>query len=551
MQDASFEINGNIVDVIRGRVCRGRVVVTGRRIKSVTYMEDVGTEADGPFLMPGFIDAHIHIESSMLTPCQFARQAVIHGTVATVSDPHEIANVLGIDGVRFMLDDAAKTPLKILFGAPSCVPATPFETSGAVLDAEAVTRLLNDPRIGYLSEVMNYPGVLKGDREVLAKIRAAQACGKPVDGHAPGLRGSRAAEYIRAGISTDHECFTKDEALDKLAAGAVIQIREGSAARNFDALYTLIDEFPHRVMLCSDDKHPDELMAGHINNLARRAVEAGCDPLNVIRAACANPAHHYRLEVGLLQEGDPADFIVVDNLHEFSVLKTYINGVCVAEAGQTQLDIVTPETTPNQFAAEPVRVPDLRLACTGDQARVIGAMDGQLVTECRVLPVLQRDGQVQPDVTRDILKIVVVNRYRAAAPAVALVQGFGLKRGAIASSVAHDSHNIVAVGTSDDDLKRAINSVIRHGGGLSYADENTIQVLPLPIAGLISTDTCQAVAEIYAKLDRAARQAGATLRAPYMTLSFMALLVIPSLKLSDKGLFDGEGFKFVSVGVTE
>ncbi len=551
MQDASFEISGNIVDVMRSRVCRGRIIVAGGRVQSVTYTDEVRTDADGPFLMPGFIDAHIHIESSMLTPCQFARQAVVHGTVATVSDPHEIANVLGIDGVRFMLDDAAKTPLKILFGAPSCVPATPFETSGAVLDAEAVTRLLDDPRIGYLSEVMNYPGVLKGDREVLAKIQAAQVRGKPVDGHAPGLRGGQAAEYIRAGISTDHECYTKDEALDKLAAGAMIQIREGSAARNFEALYTLIDEFPHRVMLCSDDKHPDELLAGHINDLARRAVAAGCDPFKVIQAACVNPVHHYRLDVGLLQEGDPADFIVVDNLHEFSVLKTYLNGVCVAEAGETQLDVVKAETTPNRFAAEPVRAPDLRLACEGDQARVIGAMDGQLVTECRVSPVLQQDGQVLSDVTQDILKIVVVNRYQAAAPAVALVQGFGLKRGAIASSVAHDSHNIVAVGTCDNDLVRAINSVIRHGGGLSYADENTIQVLPLPIAGLISTDDCQTVAEAYAKLDGAAKQAGATLRAPYMTLSFMALLVIPSLKLSDKGLFDGESFRFVSVGITK
>jgi len=543
MQENSFQIGANVVDIVR-RVARPAVVtVQDGRVVSIT--EDQGPYET--FLMPGFVDAHIHIESSMLTPCQFARQAVVHGTVATISDPHEIANVLGVAGVQFMLDNAEHTPLKIMFGAPSCVPATTFETAGAALDVQAVTGLLDDPRIGYLSEVMNFPGVLMGDRELIAKMDAAKARSKPIDGHAPGLRGEQAAAYIRAGISTDHECFTKDEALDKLAAGAVIQIREGSAARNFEALYTLIDEFPDRVMLCSDDKHPDELVAGHINELARRAVSLGMDPMNVIQAGCANPVHHYKLNVGLLQQGDPADFIEVNNLKDFSVLRTFIDGVCVAEQGQSKLPVPATPVAINRFEARPIRATDLKLPCPADKARVIGAMDGQLVTECRVLGIRTVAGNAVADIENDILKIVVVNRYQQAPPAVALIQGFGLKRGAIASSVAHDSHNVIAVGASDEDLARAINLVIESQGGLSVADAGATDVIPLPIAGLISPESCTDIAQAYARLDAATKSMGSILRAPYMTLSFMALLVIPSLKLSDKGLFDGETFEFVSV----
>jgi adenine deaminase len=557
MQANSFQIRANIVDVVRRRVFPGTVEVADGRIASVT-------EDDGPYdstLMPGFVDAHIHIESSMLTPCQFALAAVVHGTVATVSDPHEIANVVGVDGVRFMLDNAAHTPLKIMFGAPSCVPATTFETAGAALDAEAVSALLDDPRIGYLSEVMNFPGVLMGDRGLLAKMDAAKAHGKPIDGHAPGLRGDDAAAYVRAGIGTDHECFTKDEALDKLAAGAVIQIREGSAARNFEALVTLIDEVPGKVMLCSDDKHPDELVAGHINELARRAVALGMAPMNVIQAGCANPVHHYKLGVGLLQEGDRADFIEVNNLTDFNVLQTFIDGVCVAKNGRSLLPEPADPGSVNRFEAQPILAADLKLPCPGGKARVIGALDGQLVTECRALDIKTTAGHALADTDRDILKIVVVNRYqgkgegvsedkgvRNLLPAVALIQGFGLKRGAIASSVAHDSHNVIAVGANDHDLARAINLVIENRGGLSVADGGTTDVLPLPIAGLMSAGPCAEVAEVYARLDTAAKQMGSKLRAPYMTLSFMALLVIPSLKLSDKGLFDGERFEFVPVG---
>ena len=541
----STEYTGNIVDILRRRVFYGRLTVADGRIAQIT--DKGGARQDATYFMPGFVDAHIHIESSMLTPCQFARQAVVHGTVATISDPHEIANVLGVEGVRFMLDNAEHTPLKVMFGAPSCVPATTFETAGAVLDAQAVAELLKDPRIGYLSEVMNFPGVLMGDKDLLAKMDAARLHHKPIDGHAPGLRGDEAAAYIRTGISTDHECFTKDEALDKLAAGAIIQIREGSAARNFEALYTLIDEFPDRVMLCSDDKHPDELVQSHIDDLARRAVAHGMDPMNVIQAGCAKPVHHYRLNVGLLQPDDPADFIEVDNLRDFNVLRTFIDGSCVAEMGKSLLPEPAACDLPNRFEADPVTPGDLRLPCPSGKARVIGALDGQLVTEQRVLDIKTAGDNAASDPDNDILKIVVVNRYAKAKPAVALIQGFGLKSGAIASSVAHDSHNIVAVGAHDNDLAKAINLVIESRGGLSVADGGTTETLPLPIAGLMSDGSCTEVAQAYARLDQAVKQMGSTLRAPYMTLSFMALLVIPSLKLSDQGLFDGAKFAFVPV----
>ena len=555
MQGSTAEYTGNIVDILRRRVFYGRLTVADGLVAQIT---NKGEARDGEtYFMPGFVDAHIHIESSMLTPCQFALAAVIHGTVATISDPHEIANVLGAEGVKFMLDNAEHTPLKVMFGAPSCVPATTFETAGAVLDSNAVAELLKDPRIGYLSEVMNFPGVLMGDRDLLAKMDAARLHHKPIDGHAPGLRGDEAAAYVRAGISTDHECFTKDEALDKLAAGAMIQIREGSAARNFEALYTLIDEFPDKVMLCSDDKHPDELMNSHIDDLARRAVAKGMDPMNVIQAGCAKPVHHYRLNVGLLQPDDPADFIEVDNLRDFNVLRTFIDGNCVAEMGKSLLPEPAACDLPNRFQAEPVTPGDLRLPCPSGKARVIGALDGQLITEQRLLDVKTAGDNAVSDPDNDILKIVVVNRYQQApdkgvgsrfpAPAVALIQGFGLTSGAIASSVAHDSHNIVAVGANDNDLAKAINLVIESRGGLSVADGGTTEVLPLPIAGLMSADSCREVAQAYAKLDQAVKAMGSTLRAPYMTLSFMALLVIPSLKLSDKGLFDGGKFEFVAV----
>jgi len=497
--------------------------------------------------MPGFVDAHIHIESSLLPPSEFARLAVAHGTVATISDPHEIANVLGERGVDYMIRDGARTPLKFHFGAPSCVPATTFETAGAALDAKAVTRLLKRRDVHYLAEVMNFPGVLGGDPSLRAMIAAAQKLRKPVDGHAPGLRGEQARAYAAAGPSTDHECFTLEEAQDKLAAGMKILIREGSAARNFAALAPLLKSVPERVMLCCDDLHPDLLVKHHLDAHVRRALATGADRFDVLRAASVNPVEHYRMKVGLLRAGDPADFIVVDGWKEFCVERTYIEGELVAANGRSRLKRLRAKT-PNQFRAQPRVAADFVVRPTGGaKLNVIEALNGQLITrQLREVPSV-RGREFVADLKRDLLKIAVVNRYAARAPvAVGFIRGFGLKAGALASSVAHDSHNIVAVGADDAALARAVNLVIKHRGGLSLVDRaGRGRVLPLPIAGLMSDRDGRWVAQRYTELDRAAKQLGSKLDAPFMTLSFMALLVIPDLKLSDRGLFSATQWGFV------
>ncbi len=542
MQSGTFAVHGNIVDILAKRIYPGTVTVEQGRIASI----EEGGDTPSSFLLPGFIDAHVHIESSMLLPSEFARAAVVHGTVATVSDPHEIGNVLGVEGVRYMLENGAQVPFKFYFGAPSCVPATSFETAGDEITVEQVNQLLDDPRIAYLSEVMNFPGVLAGDPVVMAKIQAAKDRGKPIDGHAPGLRGEQARAYVEAGPNTDHECFTKEEALDKLAAGAKISIREGSAARNFEALHTLIDEYPAAVMLCSDDKHPDELLTGHINELVRRAVEHGMDRFHALRAACINPIEHYGLNVGQLRPGDPADFIEIDSLERFGVLRTWIDGELVAEQGQTNIDRVQPRVV-NKLSASPKSADEFRVAAKGRRLNVIEAIDGQLITRCQVVDAPIVGGAVVSDPQSDVLKITVVNRYQDAPPAVAFVRNFGLQRGAMASSVAHDSHNVIAVGISDEALAASVNLVLQAGGGLSVVSGQRQERIQLPVAGLMSTGTCQEVGAAYAQLDQMVKQLGSSLRAPYMTLSFMALLVIPEIKLSDRGLFDGRTFEFMSL----
>lgn len=510
----------------------------------ITGIKSLGpAHADWPYLIPGFVDAHVHIESSLLPPAEFARLAVRHGTVASVSDPHEIANVLGLAGVRWMLANAAQTPFHILFGAPSCVPATAFETAGAHLGVAEVSELLATPGVGYLSEVMNFPGVLAGDASLLAMIKAAQARGLPVDGHAPGLCGAAAAAYAQAGISTDHECSTLAEAEDKLAAGMRILIREGSAARNFDALHPLLTSHPGRVMLCTDDCHPDDLARGHINHLAARAVALGHDVFDVLQAACLTPQEHYGLALGQLRVGDPFNAALLDNLRDFNVLACWLDGQLAAEAGQSCLPQAA--CTPvNRFAAQRICATSLQLAASpGQLSRVIVAEDGQLLTREIHLPVSG------PDVPADVLLIAVLNRYAPARPAVALVRGFGLREGAFASSIAHDSHNIIGVGCDAASLAQAINAVIASQGGLALVDGGgQVDSLPLPIAGLMSDQPGETVAARYAALSSAVRQRlGSPLRAPYMSLSFMALLVIPELKLSDRGLFDGRDFTFVEL----
>ncbi|MBS4057965.1 MAG: adenine deaminase [Bacteroidales bacterium] len=539
-----FQLQGRIVDLVNMEIYSGTLVVDGGKIQSICR-EPVDAEV---YIMPGLIDAHVHIESSMLIPSEFARLAVVHGTVATVSDPHEIGNVLGVKGINYMIENGKKVPFKFFFGASSCVPATGFETAGATIGTDEIDALLQHPEIKYLSEMMNYPGVLFQDKEVMQKLAIARKYNKPVDGHAPGLMGKDVETYIKAGISTDHECFTMEEALEKIKYGMKIQIREGSAAKNFDALIGLLDDHADMVLFCSDDKHPNDLVEGHINAMVKRAIALGHDPLKVLRSCVLNPVEHYRLEVGLLRAGDPADLIVVDDLNSFQVLKTFVDGVLVAENGQTLIRSVEAET-PNAFVAAKVRAGQLAVKSNGSMIRVIEALEGQLITQTLVLEPGLSEGKMVSDTGRDILKMVVYNRYQPSAPAIGFIRNFGLKHGAMASTVAHDSHNVIAVGVSDQDIADAMNMLVESKGGISVTGPGIRQVLPLPVAGLMSNGDGYTVASAYEHIDQLVKSLGSQLHAPFMTLSFMALLVIPQLKLSDKGLFDGKTFAFTSLEV--
>ena len=545
-----LRLHGKLVDILYGTISTSTILVTDGKIISIEACHDPNENL--PFIIPGFIDSHVHIESSMLIPSEFAKLAVVHGTVATVSDPHEIANVCGIEGVEYMIRNGDTVPFKFNFGAPSCVPATPFETAGAALDSGSISLLLERPDIKYLSEMMNFPGVLSGDEEVLKKIAAAKAVGKPVDGHAPGLRGEQAKQYMDAGITTDHECFTADEAVDKLSGGMKILIREGSAARNFEALVQLLHDHSESMMFCSDDKHPDSLVAGHINTLCARAVAKGIDVFKVLRAACINPVLHYNLDVGLLQIGDPADFALVDDLVNFRVVATYINGVCVAQNGRSliQTDPSQIGMRVNNFNCSPRPETDFAITDTEEaykhySGNIIEALDGQLITNHITGTLTRSNGQISSNCNEDLLKIVVVNRYRDAPVAKAFIKNFGLKTGALASSVAHDSHNIVAVGVDDDAITRAVNLVIESKGGISCVSPAGSKAIALPVAGLMSDEDGYLVAGAYTEIDRMAKSLGSSLSAPFMTLSFMALLVIPEIKLSDLGIFDGSAFELI------
>ncbi|WP_417786066.1 adenine deaminase [Tenacibaculum sp.] len=537
-------VQGNIVDIKNKRIFKGEVEVEAGKITKIKEVD----HAEDNYILPGFIDAHIHIESSMLVPSEFAKIAVTHGTVATVSDPHEIANVLGVKGVDFMIENGKKVPLKFNFGAPSCVPATSFESAGAVIDSEDIKKMMENPDIKYLAEMMNYPGVIYQDEEVLKKIAWAKHYNKPVDGHAPGLRGEDLDKYIAAGIYTDHECFTYEEGLEKLQKGMKVIIREGSAAKNFEALINLLPEYYENMMFCSDDKHPDDLLLGHINQLCERAVAKGMDVFKVLQAACINPVKHYNLDVGTLNEGDEADFIVVKDLQKFEVLQTYINGELVAENGKSFVEHVDFEVL-NNFDTDKKSVADFEFHSASEKIRVIEALDGELVTNEIEADSLIKDGNLVSDVENDVLKMTVVNRYQNAEPSIAFIKNFGLKEGAIASSVGHDSHNIIAVGVSDELICKAVNLLIENKGGVCAVTSSEEKVVPLPVAGIMSDKPAVEIGKAYAELDAMAKQLGSKLRAPYMTLSFMALLVIPSLKLSDKGLFDGNTFKFTSLEV--
>lgn len=531
-------VRGQLIDIASKKIFKAEIEIENQRIKTITECEHQETD----YLLPGFVDAHIHIESSMLTPFRFSQEAVRHGTVATISDPHEIANVNGIEGIHYMLQSASKALMKIHFGAPSCVPATTFESAGAVLDSEAVHQLLKRNDIWYLSEMMNYPGVLFKDKEVMQKIAYAHRLNKPVDGHAPGLTGEQALQYIAAGIHSDHECFTLSEALFKVQAGMKILIREGSAAKNFEALHPLLATYTPSVMLCSDDKHPDDFVNGHINKLVARAVAAGYNLFDVLMAACINPVNHYNIPVGMLRPGDFADFIVVKDIINFDVQSTYINGEEVYKNGVIK-EVAYTEGVINNFNCTFIKPTDVAFASEQSSLACIEALDGQLVTKRIEIKPLRKGNNCISDVKNDFLKIAVINRYRPQPPAVSFIHNFGIKQGAIASTVAHDSHNIIVVGCSDEEIARAVNLLIETKGGLSMVAGRYEEVLPLPVAGLMTTSTCSQIAKQYAVLDGKVKENGSKLRAPFMTLSFMALLVIPELKLSDLGLFDGVKFQ--------
>lgn len=545
--DTTLVFVGNIVDIENESSYPGRIVCRDGKITEISRLDEV--PAGSPYYMPGLTDAHVHIESSMMTPANFSKVAVTHGVVNSVSDPHEIVNVLGVAGLDFMSSDAAITRFNVCFGLPSCVPSSHLESAGTTIDAAQTRELMKRSDVCYLSEVMNYPGVINGDREVMDKIAAAKAAGKPVDGHSPGLLGDALLTYINAGISTDHECTTIEEARQRVANGMKVIVREGSAARNFDALADIIDEAPSMTMLCSDDKHPDDLVEGHIDAMVRRGIGRSIPVWKLLKAAVVNPVKHYSLPSGLMKVGDDATFIAVDNLTDFNVRQTVIGGAVVYDTEQggliePALMLSSPRgETPNNFNAAPVSAGDMALTPPADgMARVIVAYDGELLTGVETVPVSRlADGFIQ--------KIVVYNRYGNGSPKAAYIKGFGLRGGAIGATVAHDSHNIVAIGTSDDELVKVINALVGAKGGVAVSDASGVELLPLPVAGLMSDESAADIVAKYKILGDKAKDLGCSLRAPFITMSFMALPVIPSLKLTDKGLVDVDAFDFTDIFV--
>jgi adenine deaminase len=538
-----MKIYGQLVDIQKRDIYPAEVTA---HLGKITGIEKI-VSAPGNFILPGLIDSHIHIESSMITPGAFAMAAVRHGTCGVVSDPHEIANVLGVSGVNFMIDDAKKAPLHFYFGAPSCVPATSFESNGASLDHNEVRNLLERKDVKYLSEMMNFPGVIYRDEEVMSKIGCAIELQKPIDGHAPGLSGENLKKYIGAGISTDHECSTINEATEKIALGMKILIREGSAAKNLNSLKELFKSYPEMLMLCSDDLHPEMLQKRHINKLVAGLISEGYDIYDVIRSCTINPTQHYNLEPALLRVGDAADFIIVDDLNRMNVLQTWINGEKVYDDGKV---LFSYEAGPgvNNFRSNEINEESIRIKNKGKNIRVIVAEEGELLTG-EVLFSSGTNEFVTSNIDSDILKIVVKDRYKDLPPAVGFIKGFGLKSGAFASSIAHDSHNIIAVGTNDNDLVKAINEIVRMQGGLAVCSGSRIDSLQLNIGGIMTTRSCDSIASEYEKLNKLAESMGCVMKAPFMTLSFMALLVIPDLKIGDRGLFDVRKFQPVSLFV--
>lgn len=540
-----FTLEGNIVDVINSTITQGVVIVHQGKIQEIITTN----KSYSTYILPGLIDSHVHIESSMLTPQQFGKLIVSRGTVGTVSDPHEIANVLGIYGINYMIDNAKLSPLKFNFGVPSCVPATSFETSGFSVSPEDVEDFIQRPEICCLSEMMNYPGVVNDDPEVIAKLESAKKINKPIDGHAPNLKNKVLEKYIQAGISTDHECSTLEEAIEKIKLGMKIQIREGSAAKNFEALHPLINMYPDSVMLCTDDSHPEDIInEGHVDKIIKLGIKKGLNIFNLLKAATINPVKHYNLNIGLLRINDQADFIVVDNLQDFNVQQTYINGVKLFDKGKLHFKLRGFPIEINNFKRKSVSIHDIQIKAISNKIKVIEVEDGELLTKTGIYETKIHDGFAVSNLEKDIIKLVVVNRYDDISfPAVGFIKGIGLKRGAIGTSIAHDSHNLIIAGTTDIDIINCLNTLIENRGGLAACSGSQTHVLPLEVAGLMTNKDGFQVAESYNLLQQKAHEFGTHLKAPFMTLSFMSLLVIPELKLGDKGLFDVNKFEFTSL----
>jgi adenine deaminase len=539
-----MKVSGRLVDIHNRDIYNAFISIKAGKIESIEKVDN----APEIYIMPGLIDAHIHIESSMITPGAFASTAVKHGTCGVISDPHEIANVMGIEGIEFMIEDSKKVPLNFYFGAPSCVPATDFETNGAKLKIKEIRRLLSNKDIKYLSEVMNFPGVIKGDREVIGKIDCAKEFGKPVDGHAPGLTGAALRKYVAAGITTDHECSSLEEAKEKISLGMKILIREGSAARNLNSLKELYTSHPGSVMLCSDDLHPDTLLKRHINKLIGLLISEGYNLFDIIRSATINPIEHYRLDMGLLRKGDSADFILVDSLEKMNVQETWIKGMKVYSGGKVLFKYKKGRAV-NKFNSRLLEENDILVRNNHSEIRVIEAVDGELLTG-EIHHQSGKSDLINTDTYHDILKIVVKDRYNDSPPAVGFINGFRLTTGAFASSIAHDSHNIIAVGTNDSDIVRVMNEIINLKGGLAVSKEGILKSIQLNIGGIMTTRSCDDIAHDYENMNHMVESMGCKMKSPFMTLSFMALLVIPNLKIGDQGLFDVKKFEMVSLFVS-
>ncbi len=562
-----------ILDVVTDTIYPARITIEDGKYKEITpihFNEDTVLDMKG-LMMPGFIDSHIHIQSSMITPAQFARIAVRHGTTAVVCDPHEIGNVLGIEGIEAMIENAKQVPFNFFFAAPSCVPATPFETSGAILDSSDIEYLLKKEEIVALGEMMNFPGVINGDEEVLRKLKLARDYNKPIDGHAPLLSGEELNKYLEQQIVTDHECSNILEVFEKKFKGMKIMVRDGSSAMdmenlfNIEDIYSYVEEpdkfgivfrdiFENGVytplfdFIVSDDKHPNDLIKGHLNESVKKARDLGIDILKAINMVTINPAYHYNLNCGAIVEGAYADFIIVDSIYELNVLETYIGGECVFDGENVLFDAPDVDAR-NSINATKKSPADFDILYDGDECEVnvIECADGDLLTKKATAKLKTKDGVVQSDIIQDVLKISVVERYGGNKIANAFIKGFGLKRGAIASSIAHDSHNIIVVGYNSEMMANAVNEVIDNQGGISVVSEDFSDSLPLPIAGLMSNDDAYVVADKLAVLHNTVSALGSNLKSPFMTMAFMALLVIPSLKISDLGLFDGDAFEFIDV----